>query len=142
VISSEDGSTGRSFIGKYVTEGTYREKVLDRLHVKPAAVLKYNRKKKQGMKYNRKVSPNKPPSEELSDSEQSSDSAAESSDSEQSSSSIESAASLVPKKVIFDLPLPVSHPPSTIMSSSPSFNRAAPPGAGVGVRDQTQAWRL
>jgi hypothetical protein len=98
--------------------------------VKPAAVLKYNREKKQGKKYNRKVSLNKPPSEELSDSEQSSDSAAESSDSEQSSSSIESAASLVPRKVIFDLPLPVSHPPSTIMSPSPPFNGAAPPGAG------------
>jgi hypothetical protein len=96
----------------YVTEGTYRGKVLDRLHVKSAAVLKY-------------FPLNKPPSEELSDSEQSSYSAAESSDSKESSSSIESAASLVPRKVVSDLPLLVSHPLSTIMSMSPPFNGAA-----------------
>jgi hypothetical protein len=75
--------------------------------VKPAAVLKCKREKKQGEKYKRKVSLSKPPSEELSDSEQSSDSASESSDFEESSSSIESAAGLVPRKVIFDLLLPV-----------------------------------
>ena len=98
MTSSGDGSTGRFAIGRNTPlKVPTGEKVLERLHVKPAAVLKYKREKKQGEKYNRKVSLNKPPSEELSDSEQSSDSAAESSDSEQSSSSIGSDASLVPR---------------------------------------------
>ena len=115
----------------FYLEGTYQKKVLERLHVKPAAVLKYQRDKKQRAKYDRKVSLNKPPPGELSDS-----SSEESSDSEESSSSIESAgsliksaASLVPRKVVFDAPLPVSYPPSIIMSSAPS-NGAAPPGSG------------
>jgi hypothetical protein len=113
---------------QYCIEGTYQEKVLDRLHVKSASVLKYKRDKKQGAKYNRKVSLNKPPPEEGSDSEESSGSAGDSSDSEESSSSsIGSTDSIVPRKVVFDSP---PHPQSTTMSSLPSINGAAPPGAG------------
>jgi hypothetical protein len=111
---------------EYFAENTYQRKVLDRLRVKSAAVLKYNLDQKVGAKYDRKVSLNKPPSGELGDS---CSEEAEASDSEESSSSIESAASLLPRKVFFDASSPVSHPPSIIMSSAP-FNGAAPPGSG------------
>jgi hypothetical protein len=57
--------------------------------------------------------------EKLSNSEESSDSS--------TGDSTELAASIFPRKVIFELPSLVSHPPNTTMTAPPPFNGGAAP---------------